>query len=232
MRDPRQLVPSRSARRRCTIGFVVGVATWLAGHLLTAGWLALFTGGSVGSLSAATTLTAGHAVPDTTVVSWVYYGAQYVDVTVQGLPRSTATRDLVDGIVPHGNAFAYVRATAMLLFVAGGAGAAAVARRVEGVTVRPRTGALLVVGYLPASLVALVATDVRLAPLVGDGKEVVGNAITSAGALDSAVVGLAPTSLVVVAVVYPVVFGAVGSWLTTIPGWIRQTARLVRGLPG
>lgn len=231
MRDPRQLVPSRSARRRFAIGLVAGVATWFAGHLLTACWLAVVSGATFTSLSTAPTLTAAHAAEDARVVSWVFYGAQYVDVTVQGVPRSTATRELVDAIVPNASVYTYVRASVLLLFVAGGALAAWLARRVGGVTVRPRTGALLVVGYLPASLLALVATDVSLAPLVND-QQVVGTAVSSAGAVDSAVVGLAPTSLVVIAVVYPVVFGAIGSWLTTIPGWIRQTARLVRGLPG
>lgn len=231
MRDLRRFVPSRSARRRFAIGLVVGVATWIAGHLLTAGWLALVTDGPLSGLSTATTLTAAHAIDSARVVSWVFYGAQYVDVTVQAVPQSTAPREPVDAIVPHGDVFPYVRASVLLLFVAGGATAAWFARRVDDVTVRPRTGALLVVGYLPASLFALVETDARLSPLVGVGGVVGRDTIASASALDSAVVGLAPTSLVVVAVVCPLVFGAIGSWLTTIPGWIRQTARLVRGLP-
>jgi hypothetical protein len=169
-------------------GAVAGAAAWLAGYLVTYVW----TRSAILSADVYQGLEAlGNAPPVWKVVGWVFYDAHLVRTNVPGLFGTTSVVDLIaryEALSPG----LYVVAP-LALAVAG----ALLARRAGAADLADgaRTGALVVVGYLPLAAIGAYAIQVPV------GERVASPDLVTAIAL----AGLA----------FPLVCGAVGGALAS-----------------
>ncbi|WP_152040457.1 hypothetical protein [Salinigranum salinum] len=213
-----------ATRRTRRLGVAVGSVSVAVGVALGGLFLGLVAEGPLGSLRPFTALTT-HRVSPATAMTWTYLDAMWVHPTVTW-DNVTVVRSVLDVLDGDTDRFVVLRLVPPTLLVAAGALTAWLAGRRAGPrSVTPLVGATIALGYTPLVVAVAWLTRVPVAP-AASGRVVVGNTITTAADVAGVAAGPPLFPTVVVALVYPVVFGLLGGVLSqqlvALADWLRR----------
>ena len=200
------------------IAAAVGALTAMLGLALSGLFLAVVGEGPIGELEPFTELTVDGVGP-VTAATWTWFDAMGVEPTVEFTSDGTDVT-IIRGVfdVIDGNADRYAETSWVvpiaLLTVAGAVADGAVRRFVSDDRGRidVHVGALIALGYTPVMLAALWLATVPVAP-GASGTVEIGSTNVKASTLEGVTAGPPVQYAVLVAVVYPLVFGLVGGVL-------------------
>lgn len=181
-------------------GGAAGVVAFLLGYVLTYAWKGPAVAEALQGVNAIADLVGGQAIPTWKAVGWLYFSAHLVATRVPALGGGDRPVNLIAASDDGSLVVLYALVAAVLLLAGAAVGRVAPADRLATAAA---SGASVLVGYLPAALLAALLVghtlggDIRVAPdLV--------------------------TAVAVAGIVYPAFLGALGGalghWLTTRSG--------------
>lgn len=198
------------------LGAVSGSITAVLAYLLSTIFLVLTTSKPLGTTRPFVTLTGGNVVFAPKAIVWTVLDAHWAYPTV-AVGSSSISRDTLAILLNHGELLPLLlRAIPPILLVVAGAVTATVLRRKTSEEYGLYGGAVIAVGYTPFLLVPGLLARVPVAPNAS-GRVDIGGIVFEASELSGVYTHPNLLLTIFVAVYYPLVFGAVGAWLSGLP---------------
>lgn len=198
-------------RKQLTLGAAVGAVTAVIGLLLSALFLWVAGDGPIGRTPPFTELTTDGVDP-LTAATWTWFDASGARPMVHW-DNVWIYRSVLDGLDGNADRYRFLRVVPAILVTLAGATTGLLARhRLSGFsshTSHPALGASLALGYAPVLLGAFWWARAPVAPNAS-GQVRLGSTAANASELAGITAGPTPLFAVVIAVMYPVVFGVLG----------------------
>lgn len=202
------------------VGAVAGGVTVVFAYLLATVFLILTTNQPLGTSPPFTTLTGKDGVFAPIAVIWTLLDAHWIhpSVVIHGTGVIRVRRDILGILGNRGKSFGVLLRTGPpFLLIVAGAFTATLLRWKTSKEYGLYAGAVIAVGYAPLVVIPGLLARVPVAPnATGDVQ--LGNTIFAASKLTGVTAHPDIFAILVVAIFYPTVFGAVGAWISTVPG--------------
>lgn len=204
-----------------TLGAVSGSITAMLAYLSSTILLVLTTNRPLGNTRPFVTLTGGNAVFAPKAIVWTLLDAHWAYPTVV-VGSGSISRDTLATLLNQKEVLPFLlRAIPPLLLVISGGITATVLRRKTSKECGLYGGAVIAVGYTPLLLVPSLLARVPVAPNASGRVDIAG-IVFDASELSGVYAHPNLLLTIFVALYYPMVFGAVGAWLSGLP---RRFAR-------